>query len=67
MNKFVKLFSGCLLAGISIVLSICAFKKIFSGKHTEEDIFEEDDFDLDKDLEPVKERAYVSLNRKESL
>lgn len=67
MNKYVKLLSGCLLTGISIGLSILAFKKYVSGKHTEEDVFEEDDFDLDKDLEPVKEREYVSLNRSDSL
>ena len=35
--------------------------------HTEDDIFEEDDFDLDNDLQTVKEREYVSLKRDENL
>ena len=55
MNKFIKLLSRCLLAGIGIGVSVYAFKKYFSHEHTEDDIFEEDDFDLDNDLQPVKE------------
>ena len=67
MNKFVKWLSGCLIAGISIGLSICAFKKYVANKHVDEDVLEEDDFDLDKDLQPVKEREYVSLQRDETV
>ena len=39
----------------------------FPGVIDEDDIFEEDDFDLDNDLQPVKEREYVSLKRDENL
>ena len=67
MNKFIKLLSRCLLAGIGIGISVYAFKKYFSHEHTEDDIFEEDDFDLGNDLQPVKEREYVSLKRDENL
>ena len=67
MNKFIKSILGCLITGVTIGLFVSAIKKVLTGKHIEEDIFEEDDFDLDKDLQPVKEREYVSLNRTETL
>ncbi len=55
------------LAGIGAVIGIgiAFFKKkqhILDGDSEFSDAFEDEDFDLDSDLEPVSERSYVSLN-----
>ena len=65
-----KKWSKCLLAlagiGTAIGIGIAFFKK---KQHTLDDNnefsedFEDEDFDLDSDLEPVSERSYVSLNQ----
>lgn len=55
------------LAAVSAVVGVCAFifKKKKSASEEEDeflDSFEDTDFDLDKDLEPIKDRDYISLD-----
>lgn len=61
-SKFLLALAGI---GAAIGIGIAFFKK---KQHTLDDNsefsddFEDEDFDLDSDLEPVTQRSYVSLN-----
>lgn len=62
-SKFLLALAGI---GATIGIGIAFFKK---KQHTLDDNsefsddFEDEDFDLDSDLEPVTQRSYVSLNQ----
>ena len=62
-SKFLLALAGI---GAAIGIGIAFFKK---KQHTLDDNsefsddFEDEDFDLDSDLEPVTQRSYVSLNQ----
>lgn len=65
-----KKITKCLFAiasiGTVIGLGIAYFTKHNADCDTENefsDNFEDEDFDLDNDLEPIAERGYVSLNK----
>lgn len=66
-GKILLAFTGiCAAVGVGIAF----FKK---KQHTPDDInefsedFEDEDFDLDSDLEPVAERSYVSLKQESEI
>ena len=61
-SKFLLALAGI---GAAIGIGIAFFKQMFQygggGYHCV--YFEDEDFDLDSDLEPVTQRSYVSLNQ----
>lgn len=65
-KKTVKLLS--VLAGIAAAIGfgIAFFKKRKAGCDEENEFsedFEDEDFDLDNDFEPIKDREYISLDK----
>lgn len=62
-SKYLLTLTGI---GAAIGLGIVCFKKRKAGCDTENEFsedFEDEDFDLDNDLEPVKDREYISLDK----
>lgn len=65
-KKWSKFLLALAAIGTAIGVGIAFFKK---KQHTPDDNnefsedFEDEDFDLDSDLEPVSERSYVSLKQ----
>ena len=61
-TKYLLVLSGI---GAAIGLALAFFKKKNSAADTENefsDSFEDEDFDLDKDLEPITNRDYIALD-----
>ena len=66
LKKWRKYLLTLATIGTAIGLGIAFFKKRTADQTDENefsDDFEDEDFDLDSDLEPVSEREYVSLNK----
>lgn len=62
MKKYWKWILAIVAAGTAAGLLIAHFVKK-NNETDEPDEFDEDDFDLDVDLQPVSEREYVSLKK----
>ena len=63
MSKWLKRLLGIAAIGGAAAGLFYFFKKSNSDLEDEfDDVFEDEDFDLDNDLKPASDREYVSLN-----
>ncbi|CUX48711.1 hypothetical protein [Clostridium sp. C105KSO13] len=66
MKKFLKWFISLATVGTAIGLIIAYFCKSRSDECScgdSQDLTEDEDFDLDSDLQPVRDREYVPLKK----
>ena len=63
MSKWGKTLLGLAAVGGAVAAGALYYKKMMKDTEDEalEDVFEDDDFDLDSDLKPVTDREYVPL------
>lgn len=66
MEKWLKRLLGITAISALIAGIVYYFKQSSVSEDDFEDMFEDEDFDLDNDLKPVGDREYVSLTPKTS-
>ena len=61
MSKWLKRLLGLTALASAVAGAIYVFKKFDESDDELDDVFEDEDFDLDDDLKPVSDREYVAL------